>query len=86
MGNESVDELFESVRAELRKALTNWPPWNSPHEGHALMLEEFEELWAHVKTRPYDRDLIAMRYEAVQVAACAVRFALELCGEERGRR
>lgn len=61
-------------------------PWNSAHEGYGIILEELDELWEHVKTKQKRRDLEAMRKEAIQVAAMAVRFALEVCDEERGRR
>lgn len=59
---------------------------NSAHEGYGVMLEEFEELKAHVFTNQKRRDLDAMRKEAIQVAAMAMRFAADICNEERGRR
>jgi molybdopterin biosynthesis enzyme len=81
-----TSELLAEVMAELNNATTNWPPFNSAHEGWAVMAEEFDELWEHVKTNQKKRDLAAMRKEAVQVAAMAMRFALEVCDETRGRK
>jgi hypothetical protein len=74
------------VQDEARVATMNWPPMNSAHEGYAILLEEVDELWAHVKTNQKKRDLAAMRKEAIQVAAMALRFAAEVCDEERGRK
>lgn len=71
---------------ELTKARQNWPPFNSAHEGYAVLLEEMDELWAHVKTNQKRRDLAAMRTEALQVAAMALRFAIDVCNDERGRK
>jgi NTP pyrophosphatase (non-canonical NTP hydrolase) len=78
--------LLADVAKELSTAQSNWPPANSPHEAYAILLEEVDELWDHVKTKQSKRDLSAMRKEAIQVAAMAIRFALEVCDEERGRR
>lgn len=72
---------------ELLKATKAWPkPANSAHEAFAVLHEEFDELKAHVWTKQKNRDLTAMRKEAIQVAAMAIRFAAEVCSEERGRR
>jgi head-tail adaptor len=59
---------------------------NSAHEGYGVLAEEVDELWAHVKTQQSKRDLDAMRKEAVQVAAMAVRFVVDVCNESRGRK
>lgn len=71
---------------EAFKGRKNWKAANSAHEAYAVMLEEVNELWEHVKTKQPNRDLEAMRKEAVQVAAMALRFAAEVCDERRGRK
>lgn len=71
---------------EVREAQKNWPAANSAHEGYAILLEEMDELKAHVWTNQKKRDLTAMRKEAIQVAAMAVRFAAEVCDEVNGRK
>lgn len=71
---------------EVEDAAAKWPPFNSAHEGYGVLLEEVEELKAHVWTNQKRRKLDEMRKEAIQVAAMAIRFAAEVCGEERGRK
>lgn len=75
-----------AAASELNNARANWPAFNSAHEGFAVLKEEVDELWDHVKTNQKRRDLAAMRKEAIQVAAMALRFATECCGEETGRK
>ena len=76
---------FEAT-TEVMMAQENWPTFNSAHEGFAVLKEEVDELWDHVKTNQKRRDIEAMRKEAIQVAAMAIRFVLEICNEERGRK
>lgn len=59
---------------------------NSAHEAYGVLLEEVDELWDHVKTKQKNRDLAAMQKEAIQVAAMAIRFALEVCDDVNGRK
>ena len=66
-------EIWTEIDAELERA-AKWPPFNSAHEGYAILAEEVDELWAHVKVNQKKRDLDAMRAEAIQVAAMAVKF------------
>lgn len=81
-----LEQAMVAVLAEVRQAQSNWPAFNSAHEGFAVLKEEVDELWDHVKTNQKKRDLHAMRKEAVQVAAMAMRFAIEACNEEVGRK
>lgn len=81
----TMEILIKQIQGELAAAQKNWPPFNSAHEGFAVLKEEVDELWDHVKTNQKKRDLFAMRQEAIQVAAMACKFALEVCSEERGR-
>lgn len=81
--------LLDAVRdakTEARLAMVTWPAMNSAHEGYAVMAEEMDELWAHVKSKQITRDIASMRKEAIQVAAMALRFVAEVCNEEVGRR
>ena len=77
---------MESVVQEVARAQSMWPPFNSAHEGFAIMQEEFDELKEHVWTNQKKRDIEAMRTEAIQVAAMAMRFITEVCNEETGRK
>lgn len=86
MSNKERLALLDEVDVELHTAMSNWPAFNSAHEGYGVLAEEFDELWQHVKTNQKRRDLKAMRKEAIQVAAMAMRFALEVCDEETGRK
>ena len=71
---------------EAKAAEEKWGPFNSAHEGFAVLLEEVDELKAHVWTNQKKRDIAAMRKEAIQVAAMALRFVHDVCNEEVGRR
>lgn len=84
-GHKVADALMK-VQSEVQRAHTLWPrPFSCAHEGYAVILEELDELWDHVKTNQGKRDLDKMRKEAVQVAAMAIRFIVEVIDEGRGR-
>ena len=68
--DEVVDEYF--------RAIDNFPPMVSPHEGLAIILEEYTELQEEVFKQHDVRDKEAMRKEAKQVAAMALRFMVDL--------
>lgn len=80
-----VGKATTDAETEALRALANYPAFNSAHEGYAVLLEEVDELWEHVKVKQGKRDVVGMRKEAIQVAAMAIRFAAEL-GDERGQR
>jgi hypothetical protein len=84
--HEDIQDTLFKIDRECRDAMENWPCFNSAHEGFGVLYEEFDELKAHVWTNQKRRDLVAMKKEAIQVAAMALRFAVEICNEERGRK
>ena len=65
---------------ELDRAIRKYKRFNSAHEGWSVLLEEVEELWDEVKLKKSKRRVRKMRKEAIQAAAMAVRFAMEICG------
>jgi predicted oxidoreductase (fatty acid repression mutant protein) len=69
------EQAFERVRKELEKALEKHPkPFNSPHEGFAIIQEEVDELWDDVKSD----NIIGQKVEAAQVAAVAIRYLMQV--------
>jgi hypothetical protein len=59
-----------------------YAPMHSAHEGWATLKEEVDELWDEVKKSPKNRDMDAMQEEAVQAAAMALRFIVDVCMKE----
>lgn len=86
LDRENIRELAEAATIEAHEGRATWGSMNSAHEAYAVLLEEVDELWDHVKTKQKNRNLTAMRKEAIQVAAMALRFAAEVSDERRGRR
>lgn len=68
------------VKDELSRASKQHGAFNSAHEGYAVLLEEVEELWAEVKANNGDTHRGVS--EAVQVAAMALRFLIDITPEE----
>jgi hypothetical protein len=77
-------KALASVRRELYKSIVAFPPMQSPHEAYAIVKEELDELWEIVRQKNQQRDgsggqdKAAMRHEAMQVAAMAIRFMVDL--------
>lgn len=86
MITEAHGFAIDDAMLEMSKARGLHPPMNSAHEGYAILLEEVDELWEHVKQRQPVRNLHLMRKEAIQVAAMALCFAAEVCNEDTGRK
>lgn len=84
--DNEVENVALQVCKEVERAKEKWPKFNSAHEGFAVLNEEFDELKTHVWTNQSKRDLEAMKKEAIQVAAMALRFITEVCDEINGRK
>lgn len=77
----TLHDVVGQVCDELRRAQSDFPAFNSAHEGYAIIEEEVDELWDAVKRNEPEN----AHGEAVQVAAMALRFLLDLPVDAEGR-
>lgn len=70
--------ILGDVVDELTAATAKFGSFNSAHEGFAILKEEVDELWDEVRAKQGARDPQKLRREAVQVAAMAIRFILDV--------
>ena len=78
-----AESISEEVLREVYRAIEKFPPFNSAHEGWAVLMEEVDELWEEVKKNKNVRDKVKMRTEAIQCAAMAIRFVMDVNGENQ---
>jgi len=74
--DNQLKQAADAALAEARLACAKWKPFNSVHEGYAVILEELDELWSEAKQRVPSKE--RLKLEARQVAAMAIRFVAEL--------
>ena len=76
---EKMEHIIAAVRAELTLAILNHGDFASAHEGYAVIREELElELWPEVGKKRAVRSRAVLEKEAIQVAAMAIKFALNV--------
>jgi hypothetical protein len=68
--------LLALVDAELDRATRKFDRFHSPHEGWAVIREELDELWEHVRADGGRSAEAAV--EALQVATMALRYVYDL--------
>ena len=74
--------IINVILAEVSRARSMYPKFASAHEGYAVLLEEMTELQSEVFKSPKNRDYKAMKEEAIQVAAMAIRFLIDVTPKE----
>ncbi len=70
-------QIALEMELECEEASRKFAPFNSPHEGYAVILEELDELWDEIKQKSQPRE--RMREEAIQIGAMAIRFVQDIC-------
>ena len=68
-----IERNLRDIAAELDRAERKFPDgFHSGHEGWAVIREELDELWRHV--RDDTSESFEARRECIQIAAMALRF------------
>ena len=70
----SYIQAAEDIAEEARRAREKFAPFNSSHEGYAVIAEELDELWDDVKANDIPHSI----KEAVQVGAMALRYIADM--------
>lgn len=81
----TLKQVLGDVEQEVLSAEANWPQTKSTYAGYEVLVEQFLQLEEHVFEDRRHRDLVAMRAEAVQVAALAIRLIRDVIDNGRGR-
>lgn len=72
----SMWNLLKELEDETSRARAKHPNIHTPHEAYAVILEELDEYWDHVKA---DTALsYKARAELIQIAAMALRAIMDL--------
>ena len=77
---KDMDIVVKEVCRELNLAAGKFEGFNSAHEGYAVLKEGVDELWDDIKA---NAPLASQRKEAIQVAAMAIQFILDVTGDEK---
>ncbi len=80
---EAKQKALDLITKEYEKAAAEKPPYNSPHEAYAILLEEVEEFWAEVKKKEELHDLDRMAEEVKQIGAVAMRILTDVCLKDK---
>lgn len=78
-------DIFKEVDGEVMFAIAHFPDFNSAHEGYAILKEEVDELWDEIKDNKAEGSNERQRKEAIQVAAMAIRFVLDISDRQLHR-
>ena len=71
------EQALYLISTSYDKAVAKHAPMHSPHEGHSVIEEEFDELWEHVKGDTGTTAEAAK--EASHLGAMALRYLVDLC-------
>jgi len=77
------ESLGYEIFSEALGASLDYQPFNSAHEGIAIIWEEFLELQEEVFQKQSIRSITKMRKEAIQLGAMALRFVYDVCQDRK---
>ena len=77
---QKILNLLADICDEMARAMEQHGDFTNFHEAYAVILEELDEVWDHVKTKHPNPD--AMRKELIQTAAMCLKTILCLIDKE----
>ena len=75
----NLNSIQGLIQEEYKTASSKYPPFNSTHEGYAVIQEEVDELWDLVKANKGIKGNQEFKKECIQIASMAIRFINDLC-------
>ena len=76
------NQVWTEIKEEYKQAIQTNPAFHSPHEGLAVIEDQFEDLKRQVFMPRSRRSTDEMRKEAVQIACMAIRFIVD-CTQDK---
>ena len=73
-------DALRDIQREAVAARHRYPPFNSAHEGWAVLYEEVDEIWDEVRANNVDAAIA----EAIQAGAMCVRFVADMRAKAAG--
>ncbi len=70
--------ICSDIVDEVLSSKDKHKPFNSSHEGYAVLLEELDEVWEEIKKSKHYTLSNEAKQELIQVAAVAMRMINEL--------
>lgn len=78
--NDRIGRASAAVETAARVAEHNYPPYASAHEAYGVLVEEVAEFFDEVRKKSHLRSKLAMKNEAIDIGAVALRI-VALCEE-----
>lgn len=75
--SNTLNQAWHLIQGEYERAKSLNPAFHSPHEGLAVIEDQFEDLKRQVFLPRSRRNPTLMQKEAVQVATMAIRFIVD---------
>lgn len=79
-----IDIVARGIREERKRARGRFPVFNSAHEGYAVLLEDFDELWEEIKADHNGDRAKMIAEDATRVGATGLRLLVDIWGAELG--
>ena len=81
---QKVWDVSTEVQLEVLDAIDKYPSrMDGSHMGRTVIAEELSKLQDEVKKQ--DIDMVKLRAKAIQVAAMAIRFVIDVCDKGEGK-